>query len=215
MGVDYGSGGKSKTIITIGHMGLHKGKKKLIIDYIENCSIDNHEELVAHIMGLKERFNVEKIVGDIGYGSYEAQKLYEAYGRDAIACRYVSYVNDPKKREYKGNYTLQVDRTYSMDKMVDMFHKGELVIPYKNPEEVEYFFDHWTALELKFTESTTSTGRKLYDHSTPDDAFHSLNYVREGLYEVANRFDWDGIERDSWESDLFEDMGNLPSENEW
>ena len=215
MGIDYGSGGKSKTIITIGHRGLHKGKKKLIIDYIENCPLDNHEELVAHIMNLKEKFNVEKIIGDIGYGSYEAQKLYEAYGRDAIACRYVSYVNDPKKREGKGNFTTQVDRTFSMDRMVDMFHREELLIPYKKPEEIEYFFDHWTSLELKFTESTTSTGRKLYDHSTPDDAFHSLNYVREALYEIENRFEWDGAERDSWEGDIFEDMEELPSENEW
>lgn len=215
MGIDYGSGGKSKTIITIGHRAYHKGKKKLVIDYLENCTIDNHEELVAHIMRLKEKFMVEKIVGDIGYGSYEAQKLYEAYGREAIACRYVSYQNDPKKREYKGNYTLQVDRTYSMDKLVDMFHREEIVIPYKNPEEVEFFFDHYTALELTFTESTTSTGRKLYDHSTPDDAFHSLNYVREGLHEIENRFEWDGAERDSWEGDLFNDFDNLPSENEW
>lgn len=215
MGVDYGSGGKSKTIIAIGHRTMHKGKKKLFLDYIENCPIDNHEELVAHIMGLKEKFNVEKIIGDIGYGSYEAQKLHEAYGRDALACRYVSYVNDPKKRESKGNFTIQVDRTHSMDRLVDMFHRGELVIPYKNPEEVEFFFDHWTALELKFTESTTSTGRKLYDHSTPDDAFHALNYVREGMYEVENRFEWAGAERSDWEGDLFDDMDELPKEGNW
>lgn len=212
MGIDYGSGGKSKTIIVIGHRGIHKGKKKLILDYIENCPIDDHEELIAHIMGLKERFNVEKINGDIGYGSYENQKLFEIYGRDAFSTRYVSYQSDPKKREYKGknNNTLQVDRTYSMDQLVNMFHREELVIPYKNPEEVEYFFDHWTALELKFTESTTSTGRKLYDHSTPDDAFHALNYVREGLYELENRFEWDAVERDSWEGDLFNEFEELP-----
>jgi DNA-directed RNA polymerase subunit RPC12/RpoP len=217
MGIDYGSGGKSKTIITIGHREMHKGKKKLVIDYIENCPIDNHEELIAHIMALKEKFNVEKINGDIGYGSYENQKLFEIYGRDAISTRYVSYQNDPKKREYKGknNNTLQVDRTYSMDKLVDMFHREEIVIPYKKPEEVEYFFDHYTALELKFSESTTGTGRKFYDHSTPDDAFHSLNYVREGIYEIENRFEWDGAERDSWEGDLFEDLDDLPSENDW
>jgi hypothetical protein len=217
MGIDYGSGGKSKTIITIGHREMHKGKKKLVIDYIENCPIDNHEELIAHIMGLKEKYNVEKINGDIGYGSYENQKLFEIYGRDAISTRYVSYQSDPKKREYKGNNnnTLQVDRTFSMDRLVDMFHREELVIPYKKPEEVEYFFDHFTALELKFTESSTSTGRKLYDHSTPDDAFHSLNYVREGIYEIENRFEWDGAERDDWEGDLFEDMDDLPTENDW
>jgi hypothetical protein len=215
LGVDYGSGGKSKTVIHIGHMGVHKGKKKLIIDYIENCPITNHEELIAHIMGLKEKFNVEKIVGDIGYGSYESQKLFEAYGRDAISCRYVSYANDPRKREYKGfnNSTLQVDRTHSMDKLIDMFHREEIVIPYKKPEEVEFFFDHYTALELKFTESTTSTGRKLYDHSTPDDAFHSLNYVREGVYEITNRFEWEGAERESWEDMKFlAEMDDLP---EW
>jgi Phage terminase large subunit (GpA) len=215
LGVDYGSGGKSKTIIHIGHMGVHNGKKKLIIDYIENCPITNHEELIAHIMGLKEKFNCEKINGDIGYGSYESQKLFEAYGRDAISTRYVSYANDPRKREYKGyaNSTLQVDRTHSMDKLIDMFHREEIVIPYKKPEEVEFFFDHYTALELKFTESTTSTGRKLYDHSTPDDAFHSLNYVREGIYEIMNRFEWEGAERESWEDMKFlAEMDDLP---EW
>lgn len=218
MGIDYGSGGKSKTIITIGHSEVHKGKKKLMIDYIENCPIDDHEELIRHIMGLKEKFNVEKINGDIGYGSYENQKLFEIYGRDAFSTRYVSYSNDPRKREYKGknNNTLQVDRTYSMDRLVDMFHREEIVVPYKRPEEVEYFFDHWTALELKFTESSTTTGKKLYDHSTPDDAFHSLNYVREGIFELENRFEWDGAERDTlWEDKLFGDMNELPSESNW
>lgn len=211
MGIDYGSGGKSKTIIKIGHNETIQGVKKLVVDYAENCPIDNHEELVAHIMGLKERFNCEKIMGDIGYGSYEAQKLYEAYGREAIACRYVSYQSDPKKREMKGNYTLQVDRTYSMDKLINMFQKHELVLPYKKPEEIEFFFDHFTAIELKFTESTTSTGRKLYDHSTPDDSFHALNYVREGLYEIENRFEWEGAEREEWDQPFY-DEEELP---EW
>lgn len=213
LGIDYGSGGKSKTIIHIGHMAMHKGKKKLVIDYIENCPITDHEELVAHIMSLRERFNVEKVMGDIGYGSYEAQKLYEAYGKEAVAVRYVSYVNDPKKREYKGNYTLQVDRTYSMDRLIDMFHRQELVIPYKKPEEVEFFFDHYTALEMKFTESTTGTGRKLYDHSTPDDSFHSLNYVREGVHEINNRFEWAGAERDNWEEEKY--LGDLEGLPQW
>lgn len=215
LGVDYGSGGKSKTIITIGHRAMHKGKKKLIVDYLENCPITNHEELIAHIMSLRERFNSVKIVGDIGYGSYESQKLFEAYGREAISCRYVSYTSDPKKREYKGqhNSTLQVDRTHSMDKTIDMFHKEEIVIPYMKPDEVEFYFDHYTALELTFTESTTGTGRKLYDHSTPDDSFHSLNYVREGLYELENRFEWEGVERDNWEDDknLWGGLEDLPA----
>lgn len=216
MGIDYGSGGKSKTIITIGHSTIHRGKKKLMVDYIENCPIDNHEELIRHIMGLKEKFNVEKINGDIGYGSFENQKLFEVYGRDAISTRYVTYNTDPKKREYKGknNNTLQVDRTYSMDRLVDAFHREELVIPYKKPAEIEYFFDHYTALELKFTESQTTTGKKLYDHSTPDDAFHSLNYVREGIFEIENRFEWEAVERDSWEDGLA-DFTDLPTANEW
>lgn len=215
MGIDYGSGGKSKTIITIGHNQWIDGEKKLVVDYLENCMEEDHEKKLAHIMSLKERFRVDKIIGDIGYGSYEAQKLYEAYGREAVACRYVSYTTDPKKRESKGNYTLQVDRTYSMDKLIELFKKRLLVIPYKDPQDVEYYFDHYTAIEMKFTESTTSTGRKLYDHSTPDDAFHSLNYVREGIYELENRFEFDIVERESWENDLFEKEDDLPTENDW
>ncbi|QFG05153.1 terminase large subunit [Bacillus phage 268TH004] len=216
MGIDYGTGGKSKTIITIGHKALYKGKERLVIDYIENCPIDNHEEKIMHIMNLKERFNCEKINGDIGFGSYESQKLYEAYGMEAIATRYVSYQNAPKKREYK-KHVLQVDRTFSMDRLIDAFKRQEIVIPYKEPEKVEYFFDHYTALEAKFTESATSTGRKLYDHSTPDDAFHSLNYVREGIYEITNRFEWSGADRDNWEEDktIWNDFDSLPDESKW
>ncbi|WPF64976.1 terminase large subunit [Staphylococcus phage MVC_VPHSA2] len=200
MGIDYGSGGKSKTIICIGH---YEGSK-LAIDHIESWLPDpesdksTHDQLIEHICYLHGRFNVQKIVGDIGYGSYESQKLYGIYGRDAISCRYVTYSADPRKREYKGfnDSTLQVDRTYSMDKLINMFQKGQLIIPYKKPEDVEYFFDHWTAIEMIFTESTTSTGAKRYDHRTPDDAFHALNYVREALHEVMNRFEWDYVERD-------------------
>ena len=215
LGIDYGSGGKSKTIIHIGRKEWHKGKKKLRIVHLEECKITNHEELVAHIVGLVARYNVEKMVGDIGYGSYEAQKLYEILGREAIACRYVSYVSDPKKREYKGNYTLQVDRTYSMDKLIDMFKRGDLVIPYRDPEKVEFAFDHYTAIEMVFTESKTSTGRKLYDHTTPDDAFHSLNLTREALFEIENRFEWRGVERTRLREDIHADMSGLPNENNW
>lgn len=218
LGVDYGSGGKSKTIIFIGH----PENGKLVIDYAESWQPDRsedalnvHDQLLHHIANLQSKFNVEKIVGDIGYGSYESQKLYEMYGRMAISCRYVTYANDPRKREYKGfnNSTLQVDRTYSMDKLIDAFHKGNIVIPYKDPAAIEYFFDHWTAIEMKFTESNTGTGKKLYDHRTPDDAFHALNYVREGIHELQNRFEVEFTEREDYQFDnLFSAHSDMP---EW
>lgn len=215
MGIDYGSGGKSKTIIHIGKREWYKGKKRLIIYHLEECKITNHEDLVSYLVELVARYNVEKLVGDIGYGSYEAQKLYEILGREAIACRYVSYVSDPKKREYKGNYTLQVDRTYSMDQLINMFKRQELVIPYKEPDKVEFAFDHYTAIEMVFTESKTGTGRKLYDHKTPDDAFHSLNLTREALYETENRFEFAFVEREGLTVDEELIHDNLPSEYDW
>lgn len=215
MGVDYGSGNKSKTIIMIGKEIWHKGRKVIKLVHMENCPITNHEELVAHLINLTSKYQVEKLVGDIGYGSYEAQKLYEILGRTALACRYVSYVNDPKKREMKGNYTLQVDRTFSMDRTIDKFKRREILIPYKEPEKVEPFFDHFTALQLKFTESTTGTGRKLYDHSTPDDAFHALNLLREALHEVNNRFDFEVIERENYDYERDSFDIELPTENSW
>jgi len=218
LGVDYGSGGKSKTIIFIGH----PENGKLVIDYAESWQPDRsedalnvHDQLLHHIANLQSKFNVEKIVGDIGYGSYESQKLYEMYGRMAISCRYVTYANDPRKREYKGfnNSTLQVDRTFSMDKLIDAFHKGNIIVPYKDPAAIEYFFDHWTAIEMKFTESNTGTGKKLYDHRTPDDAFHALNYVREGIHELQNRFEVEFTEREDYQFDnLFSDHSDMP---EW
>jgi hypothetical protein len=216
LGIDYGSGGKSKTIIFIGH----SENGKLVIDYAESWQSDKsegalneHDQLIKHITELQMKFNVDKIVGDIGYGSYESQKLYELYGRQAISCRYVTYANDPRKREYKGfnNSTLQVDRTFSMDKLIDMFHKKSIVIPYKDPAAIEYFFDHWTAIEAIYKESTTSTGAKRYDHRTPDDAFHALNYVREGIHELQNRFEAEFNTREDYSFDqLFSDHEDMP-----
>ncbi|MGY0013337.1 hypothetical protein [Bacillus anthracis] len=101
-----------------------------------------------------------------------------------------------------------------MDKLIDAFHKGNIVVPYKDPlAAIEYFFDHWTAIEMKFTESNTGTGKKLYDHRTPDDAFHALNYVREGIHELQNRFEVEFTEREDYQFDnLFSDHSDMP---EW
>lgn len=209
MGIDYGSGGKSKSIITIGHNAKVDGDTKLVVDYIENCTISNEDEMLKHVQSLVQRFNVVKIVGDIGYGSYEHGKLYTWYGKRAMACRYVAYPGDPGKRDIKESNVIHVDRTFSMDRLIEMFRKHQLVFPYKNPGEIEFAFDHYTSIEMKFTTSNTGTGRKLYDHRTPDDAFHSLNYVREGLYELENYFEWGGVERDNSLDDLFEDGNDV------
>ncbi|WPF64854.1 terminase large subunit [Staphylococcus phage MVC_VPHSA1] len=62
MGIDYGSGGKSKTIICIGH---YEGSK-LAIDHIESWLPDpesdksTHDQLIEHICYLHGRFNVQK-----------------------------------------------------------------------------------------------------------------------------------------------------------
>lgn len=216
MGIDYGSGGQSKTIITIGHETMHKGKKKLLLVHVESAPNMDTDERIAYINSLKHRYNVQKINGDIGYGQYEGESFYALYGREAISTRYVTYQTNPKKREIKDKFVLQVDRTYSMDSLIMAFKRGEIVIPYKEPDKVEPFFDHYTAIEAVFSESTQGTGRKRYDHRTPDDAFHSLNYVREGIFEINNKFEWDGAQRDNWgEEKLLHHDIDLPSENEW
>lgn len=196
LGIDYGSGTKSKTIITIGHNG---SDDKLVIDFIENTKLV-HEELIEHIAQLVRKYSVERIVGDIGYGSYEHSQLRKMFGTMATACRYVSYSDNPSKRIIKDDGVLHVDRTHSMDKLIDMFKKRRIDIPYKTPGKVEEFFDHYTAIETIFSESQQA--RKLYDHKVPDDAFHSLNYVREGIEDLNKRFEWDGVERDTEMDDL-------------
>ncbi|RXF11114.1 hypothetical protein EG878_14760 [Enterococcus faecalis] len=207
LAVDWGSGqqGNSKTIIIIGHEEVVEGDTKLVIDYAENCKITDHEELVAHVQRLKNRFSSQKVNVDIGYGSYEHGKFFQWWGTAAMATRYVSYSGNPAKRELKEKNILHVDRTYSMDKLVDMFKKRQIVIPYKNPGEIEFLFDHFTAIEMEYTESKTSSGRKLYTHKTPDDGFHALNYLREGIAQSKMRLEWAGNKRDTELDGLFDD----------
>lgn len=212
LGVDYGSGGLSKTIITIGKR--IKGTKDIEVLYVENCNITDHEKLVEHIGKLVNRFNVEKIAGDIGYGGYEAEKLYKLYGKMACAVRYVSYTSNPKKREVKEGNVVHVDRTHSMDRTINMFQKKQFVLPYKKEEDgtlpIEFVFDHYTALQTVFTESKTNSGRKLYDHATPDDGFHSLNLLREAIWELENRFEWEGAYRETDYTKILDIDDDLP-----
>jgi hypothetical protein len=211
MGIDYGGGTTSKTIITIGHEERIDGVDKIVIDYIEDCAITDHEKLIQHIATLVNRYNVQKIVGDAGYGSYEGQKLFQMYGTMANSMRYVSYANDPTKREVKEGRIIQVDRTFSMDKTIDMFKKHRFVFPYKNPGEIEKFFDHYMSLEMELTESKVNSGRKLYTHRTPDDAFHSLNYLREAIAEINMTFEYEGVMREDDElAILIGDDADLP-----
>lgn len=207
MGIDWGSGTTSKTIVTIGRM--IDGKFRII--YAEEIKEQDYQKKLSYIEAMMHRYSVARLVLDIGYGTYENQYLYERYGKMIIALRYTSFDSNPKKRKKDGQNILMLDRTHVMDIIVDMFHKHKFEFPYLNAQYWETFIDHYTAIEVDYKVLPSGQGKKLYTHQTPDDAFHSLLYAYIAHREANNTFEFDYNERSVTEFDILDKgMDDLP-----
>ena len=79
------------------------------------------------------------------------------------------------------------DRSFWIETAIDLIKKKDaaghptpkLVIPWANPQDVEWLIDHFTCIEME--EQETISGKK-YHHYThpegePDDALHAFIYA--------------------------------------
>jgi hypothetical protein len=182
MGVDWGSGNNSFSVITI--IGTEKidGEDKLVYRYVKKYSTTGYGKVLSDIYKLAKLYNVENTVIDIGDARRQFEELLVEMPHTVAACQYVLALKTPYRWDRKTRIHT-VDRSYLIEKVIDMFHKQKIIIPYDKltiqvTDRLSWLFDHLTSLEAEWVEPTSgNTGYTRYLHSNPDDGFQSLAYA--------------------------------------
>lgn len=181
MGVDWGSGNNSFSIITIIGPEVIDGEEKLVYRFVQKYNASGYGKVMKDMHALVKAFNVENIVIDIGDARRQFEELLVEYPNTVSACQYVLALKTPYKWDRKTRIHT-CDRSYHIEKVIDLFHKKKIVIPYDKmtiqvTDRLGWLFEHLTALEAEWVEpSSGNTGYTRYLHSNPDDGYQSLVY---------------------------------------
>lgn len=172
MGLDYGSGENSYTIITI---GTYVDSKFRII-YMERCigEMMEPERQVEHIIELANKYHVARIGADYGGGFDRNDKLMRTFGSPRlIKFQYMARARkkiewDPRLLRFK------VQRTEVMSDIFNALKRNQFEFPRWAEFENPYAID---MLNI-FSEYNEQLRQIQYKHSIdkPDDSFHSLLY---------------------------------------
>jgi hypothetical protein len=187
MGVDWGSGNNSFSVITI--IGPEEvedefGKKeiKLVYRFVKKYAASGYGAVMKDMHKLHDAYNCQNMVIDIGDARRQFEELLVEYPNTVSACQYVLALKNPYRWDKKTRIHT-VDRSYHIEKVIDLFHKKNIIIPYDNftikvTDRLMWLFEHLTSLEAEFVEpSSGNTGYTRYLHSNPDDGFQSLVYA--------------------------------------
>jgi hypothetical protein len=183
MGIDWGSGNNSFSIITILEP-IYDGNDELLklrYKYVKKYNKDSYGQILDDIYRLVEEYNVENLVADIGDGRRQFEELLAKFPEKAAACQYVLALKNPYRWDKKTRIHT-CDRSYHIEKVIELFHKEKIEIPYDKltiqvTDSLMWLFEHLTALEAEWVEPTSgNTGYTRYIHSVPDDGFQSLVY---------------------------------------
>lgn len=198
MGVDWGSGRNSFSVITIIGEDEEYNKQKekvknvkrkkddddirLVYRYVKRFNESGYGKVMKDMHKLIDAFNVVNTVIDIGDARRQFEELLVEYPKTVAACQYVLALKTPYRWDKKTRIHT-IDRSYQIEKVIDLFHKKQIKIPYDNltikaTDRLMWLFEDLTSLEAEFVEpSSGNTGYTRYSHSSPDDGFQSLSYA--------------------------------------
>ena len=191
MGVDWGGGVFSYTVAWI--MALDELDRWRLL-YVRKFEQGDPMKEVETISNLINQFNVKQVVADIGYGAVQVSELQKRYASRVLGCQYTQRPEIPLELRHKDEFgerlvqmTLMADRSFWMQSGIDLIMKTDvagkktpmLVIPYGEPLDVEWFFDHFTVLEMEEHESRSGKRVPVFTHpeGEPDDAYHAYIYA--------------------------------------
>jgi hypothetical protein len=207
-GVDWGGGQFAFTVIWI---LLKQPDGRLRTLYVHKFNERDPMKQVAIISNLIGLFNVRQMVADIGYGAVQVSELQKKFGSRVIGCQYVRRPEIPlelKERDEYGQRIAQMmvlaDRSFWIETTIDHIkHKAadgsvnpRLILPWKEPLDVEWIIDHFTCIEMQ--EEETVSGKKYHHYThlegSPDDALHAFVYAL--IAESAERISGPAVIQD-------------------
>jgi hypothetical protein len=174
-GVDWGKGdlanGTSYTVLTIGGVLDHKFRVVLMKKYVGRDS-----EAIAQvddILSVINYFGVKFVIADSGDGRTSNAMIVKAIGAERFGeCfEHGSLKQKLKWDRRQGMYIINRSRVMT-DRFMEI-KRGE--IEFFNYEKFKDFGEDFLNIYSDYSEITRKT---IYDHSGPDDAFHSYMFCR-------------------------------------
>ncbi len=179
MGIDWGGRNEQKdkgayTVCTV--LSKENGKYKL--EHTERLINPDIDKQLEHIINCIALFNSVSVVCDLGFGNVQTQRLQKYYQNRVKGAMYFDNIKNRMKYD-KDTWTLSLDRNAWLEDLIDFIKKGNLVIPYKEPNKVNWFVKQICNTELRYRQHKGNVSRayEKLDRYAPNDALHSLNYA--------------------------------------
>lgn len=185
MGVDWGFGTSSYTVITL---GTYVGNK-LVTFYAHRCTgleldLETQLELIADLI---VSFNVTAVGCDWGFGAANNDRLLRIFGPQRILS--FIYLNKAK-RKVQREPTLnryKVFRTLVMADLINAIKRRVVAFP-RWPEFATPFATDFTNITMEYSETQRMV---IYNHkaTTTDDTFHSWAFMMLASMTIVRRPD--------------------------
>lgn len=181
MGVDWGTGGKSYTVVVIGGINPTNGKFQMVYTKRYETGDENDPEWqVNDIIRLIHVFNIRKAVVDWGFGYDRYKKLQSVLGYERVTACYYSF-NQRVKMKYDAEQCRWiVNRTQVIEEYVRKVRQGMVVWPGIDKPKFMWMYDHHLCENAEYRKSQNGKSEELfYNHpeTEPDDALHAWVYV--------------------------------------
>lgn len=188
MGVDWGTGEKSFTVVKI-YSRNSLGKFQLL--FAKRYAIGDEldvEYQMNDICMLMSIFRISMAVVDWGFGYDRYKKLQSIFGSQRITACYYSFNQRLKKKYDPEQCRWIVNRTQVMLEYVTSIEKQDTVWPGGSRSELDWLFDHHMVEQAEYRKSQSGRSEDLmYTHpeGQPDDGVHAGVYAKlaEEIYK--------------------------------
>lgn len=178
MGVDWGTGDGSYTVVYIGGYN-YDGKFQMIFTkrYAVGQELDPEYQLrdIANMMTL---YKITYAIVDWGFGYQQYKKLQKMFGRRVAACYYsFNQKQQTKWDPAKGTWT--VNRTAVIANYVSAIQNMQIEWPGNSKSEFTWLFDHHLAEMSEYRKAQSGRSEELmftHPEGMPDDGMHAGVY---------------------------------------
>ena len=178
MGIDWGSGESSYTVVTLGGYMPWAPEKFTIFWAKRYVGLESEPKFqIQEIKELIEDFNVRYVGTDYGGGFWPNDNLIRKYGSNKIK-QYQWIGKSKKKLMYEPKLATPRHLGHRTEVMSDMFSAIKRGNVFQYPRWEEWVDPHGMDFLNIYSEYNERTRQTVYGHSVgqPDDSFHSATY---------------------------------------
>lgn len=189
MGIDWGTGEKSYTVVSIFARNFN-GRFQML--YTKRYSVGDEldpDEQLNDVCNLIQIYRVAMAVVDWGFGYEKYKKLQKIFGSGRVTACYYSFNQRLKKKYDPDQCRWIVNRTQVMQEYVTAVQQQEVLWPGADKAYFTWMYDHHLAEQAEYRKSQ-KTGKSedlMYTHpeGQPDDAVHANVYAKlaEEIYK--------------------------------